>query len=137
MRVISALIVGLVFGVGLTVSGMINPAKIIGFLDIAGRWDPSLLVVMLSALVVSFVGYRIVLAREKPAFEPSFQLPTKTAIDRPLLVGSALFGAGWGLSGLCPGPAVSAAALGKGEVYVFLVALLAGMVLKDGLARRS
>lgn len=137
MRVISALLVGLMFGIGLTISGMINPAKIIGFLDIAGRWDPSLLVVMLSALVVSFVGYRIVLAREKPAFEPSFQLPTKTAIDRPLLVGSALFGAGWGLSGLCPGPAVSAAALGKGEVYVFLVALLAGMVLKDGLARRS
>lgn len=86
---------------------------------------------------MSFAGYRIVLAREKPAFEPSFQLPTKTAIDRPLLAGSALFGAGWGLSGLCPGPAVSAAALGKGEVYVFLIALFAGMLLKDGFPRRS
>lgn len=135
MRVLSALLVGVLFGLGLTISGMINPAKIIAFLDIAGAWDPSLLVVMASALAVSFVGYRIVLAREKPVFEPSFQLPTKTQIDRPLLIGAALFGAGWGLAGLCPGPAISAAALGHGEIYVFLVALAAGMLLKDGLKR--
>ncbi len=134
MRVLSALLVGVLFGLGLTISEMINPAKIIAFLDVAGSWDPSLLVVMASALAVSFVGYRIVLARRAPLFGAAFQLPTKTTIDRPLIVGSALFGVGWGLAGLCPGPAISAAALGKGEIYVFLIALIAGMLLKDGLA---
>jgi len=134
MSVLSALLVGVLFGLGLTISEMINPAKIIAFLDVAGSWDPSLLVVMASALVVSFVGYRIVLARRAPLFGAAFQLPTKTTIDRPLIVGSALFGVGWGLAGLCPGPAISAAALGKGEIYVFLIALIAGMLLKDGLA---
>jgi len=137
MRIISALLVGIAFGAGLTISQMINPAKIIAFLDIAGRWDPSLLVVMASALAVAFIGYRIVLAREKPLFEPGFQLPTKTAIDRPLLAGSALFGAGWGLSGLCPGPAIAGVALGQSEIYIFLLALFAGMALKDGLARKA
>jgi hypothetical protein len=131
MRVLSALIVGALFGLGLTVSDMINPAKIIAFLDVTGKWDPSLLVVMASALAVSFVGYRIVLAQAKPAFEPTFQLPSKTVIDRPLLVGSAIFGAGWGLSGLCPGPAISAAALGQPEVYAFIAAMFAGMAFKD------
>jgi len=135
MRVLSALIVGILFGLGLTISRMIDPAKIIAFLDVTGRWDPSLLVVMASALAVSFVGYRVTLARAKPVFEPSFQLPTKTTIDRPLIVGSALFGTGWGLSGLCPGPAISAAALGNAAIYVFLFALVAGMFLKDGLKR--
>src|SRR5690606_18053745 len=107
MRVLSALLVGVLFGLGLTISEMINPAKIIAFLDVAGSWDPSLLVVMASALAVSFVGYRIVLARRAPLFGAAFQLPTKTTIDRPLIVGSALFGVGWGLAGLCPGPAIS------------------------------
>jgi len=137
MRVLSALAVGVLFGLGLTISGMINPAKIIAFLDVTGDWDPSLLVVMAAALAVAFVGYRIVLARAKPVFEPTFQLPTKTVIDRPLLIGSALFGAGWGLSGLCPGPAISAASLGVGEIYVFMIALLAGMLLKDGLPKSA
>lgn len=135
MRVWSALGVGVLFGLGLTISGMINPAKIIAFLDITGAWDPSLLVVMASALAVSFIGYRIVLVREKPLLDERFQLPAKTTIDRPLIIGSAIFGAGWGLSGLCPGPAISAAALGNGAIYVFLVALVAGMFLKDGLKR--
>ncbi|MCB2097170.1 MAG: YeeE/YedE family protein [Parvularculaceae bacterium] len=138
MRAISALFIGILFGLGLTISGMINPAKIIAFLDIAGSWDPSLLVVMAAALAVSFVGYRIVLARRAPLFGAAFQLPTKTTIDRPLIVGSALFGVGWGLAGLCPGPAISAAALGNGDIYVFLIALAAGMLLKDGLpAKRA
>lgn len=136
MRVLSALAVGLLFGLGLTISEMINPAKIIAFLDIGGAWDPSLLVVMGSALAVSFIGYRVVLARSKPVFEPSFQLPTKTVIDRPLLIGAALFGAGWGLAGLCPGPAISAALLGNGAIYVFLIALFIGMTAKDGLPFR-
>ncbi len=135
MRTLSALVAGLIFGLGLTVSGMINPAKIISFLDIAGKWDPSLLVVMAAALAVASIGYRIVLSREKPAFEPSFSLPTNSVIDRPLIVGSALFGVGWGLAGLCPGPAIAAAALGHVEIYAFLIALVAGMLLKDGLKR--
>lgn len=134
MRVWSALAVGVLFGLGLTISGMIDPAKIIAFLDISGAWDPSLLVVMASALAVSFIGYRIVLARSKPVFEPSFQLPTKTVIDRPLLIGSALFGAGWGLAGLCPGPAIAAASLGAPSVLLFLVAMLAGMVIRQAQA---
>jgi hypothetical protein len=131
MRVFSALIVGILFGLGLTISGMINPSKIIAFLDILGDWDPSLLVVMASALAVSFVGYRIVLARPKPLFDASFQLPTKTAIDQPLLAGAALFGVGWGLAGLCPGPAITAIGLGAGPIVVFLAALVVGMILHD------
>ena len=136
MRVLSALAVGLLFGLGLTISEMINPAKIIAFLDIGGAWDPSLLVVMGSALAVSFIGYRVVLARSKPVFEPSFQLPTKTVIDRPLLIGAALFGAGWGLAGLCPGPALAAIGLGVGPVFVFLAAMVAGFVLHDRIIPR-
>ncbi|OFW98494.1 MAG: permease [Alphaproteobacteria bacterium RIFCSPHIGHO2_12_FULL_63_12] len=137
MRILSALVVGVLFGLGLTISGMINPAKIIAFLDVAGNWDPSLLVVMVSALAVSFVGYRVILAREKPLYEPSFHLPTKTAIDQPLLVGSAIFGAGWGLSGLCPGPAISATMLFAPPVYAFLAAMVAGMLLHDFSGRRT
>lgn len=131
MRLLSALAVGLLFGLGLTISGMIDPAKIIGFLDVTGDWNPSLIVVMGSALLVSFIGYKFVLARERPLFEPSFQLPAKVTIDRPLLVGAAIFGVGWGLAGLCPGPAISAAALGRPEVFAFLAAMIAGMALND------
>lgn len=131
MRLVSALFVGVLFGLGLSISGMIDPAKIIAFLDVSGAWDPSLLVVMASALAVSFIGYRIALAGEKPMFEPSFQLPTKTLIDRPLLLGSALFGVGWGLAGLCPGPAVAALTLGEPAIYAFIGAMLVGMLLHD------
>lgn len=136
MRVASAFVVGVLFGLGLTISQMIDPAKIIAFLDVAGAWDPSLLVVMAAALAVSFAGYRIALAREKPVFEPAFQLPAKTTVDRPLLAGSALFGVGWGLSGLCPGPAISAAALGAAPIYVFLAAMFTTMFAHDALSRR-
>lgn len=131
MRIIAALFVGILFGLGLTVSGMIDPANIIAFLDITGAWNPSLLIVMASALAVSFVGYRLVFAMKKPAFDTSFQVPSKTVIDRPLVLGAAIFGIGWGLSGLCPGPALTAAALLRPEVFVFLAAMLAGMTLKD------
>ncbi|MCB2113393.1 MAG: DUF6691 family protein [Parvularculaceae bacterium] len=136
MRVLSALFVGVLFGLGLTISEMINPAKIIAFLDVSGKWDPSLLLVMASALAVSFVGYRIALSRRAPLFGAAFQLPSKSTIDRPLIIGAGLFGVGWGLAGLCPGPAVSAISLGKVEIYVFLIAMFAGMAVKDGLARR-
>lgn len=131
MRAAAAVVVGILFGLGLTLSGMTNPANIIAFLDVTGAWNPSLLVVMASALAVSFIGYRLVFALKKPVFDKSFQLPTKTGIDRPLIAGSAIFGIGWGLSGLCPGPAISAAALLRPEVYAFIAAMLAGMALKD------
>lgn len=135
MRIFSAFAAGLLFGIGLVVSQMIDPAKVIGFLDIAGAWDPSLALVMGAALVVTFIGYRLVFMRGKPLFESSFQLPTKSAIDRPLVAGSALFGVGWGLSGLCPGPAIAGLSLGRVEIYVFVGAMVAGMLLRDGLKR--
>lgn len=131
MRVAAALLVGILFGFGVTLSGMINPANIIAFLDVTGSWNPSLLVVTASALAVSFIGYRLAFALQKPVLDTSFQNPAKTVIDRPLILGAAIFGIGWGLSGLCPGPAITAAALMRLEVLAFLAAMLAGMALKD------
>ncbi|WP_428408238.1 DUF6691 family protein [Hyphococcus sp.] len=127
MRIVSSFIIGLIFGLGLVVSQMINPQKIVAFLDVAGNWDPSLLVVMGSALVTTFIGYRLVLGREKPLFEEGFQIPTKTVIDRPLLIGAAIFGVGWGLAGLCPGPGITAAAVGGLAPWAYLAAMAAGM----------
>jgi hypothetical protein len=135
MRVWSALGVGVLFGLGLTISGMINPAKIIAFLDVTGSWDPSLLVVMASALATTIVGYRIALARVKPLFDEKFQLPTAVKIDRPLIVGAAIFGIGWGLSGLCPGPVVAASGLLATPTLAFLGAMIAGMVAHDAFRR--
>ena len=127
MRVVSAFLIGLLFGLGLVVSQMINPAKIIGFLDIAGDWDPTLLVVMASALATTFLGYRLVLQRGKPALDALFRLPTNTVIDRPLLIGAGLFGVGWAMAGLCPGPAISAAAVGGPAPWIFVAAMACGM----------
>src|SRR4051794_22536046 len=97
---------GLVFGIGLVVSGMTQPAKVLGFLDVFGAWDPTLVFVMAAAFVVSFVGFRAARQRAKPVLVPEHLWPTRTEIDRPLLIGSAVFGVGWGLVGLCPGPAL-------------------------------
>ncbi|MEZ5891692.1 MAG: DUF6691 family protein [Parvularculaceae bacterium] len=130
MRVLSSFLIGLLFGLGLVVSQMVNPEKIVGFLDIAGNWDPSLIVVMASALVTTFIGYRLVLAREKPVLEPSFQIPTKTVIDRPLIVGAGVFGVGWGLAGLCPGPGIAALSVGGAAIWAYVAAMLAGMGLQ-------
>lgn len=130
MKLVSALVAGFLFGLGLVVSGMINPAKIIGFLDIAGAWDPSLVIVMAAALTVTFVGYRLVWRRKAPLFEPSFQQPAASVIDRRLLIGAGVFGVGWGLAGFCPGPAISAAALGHLEPYLFIAAMLIGMMAR-------
>jgi uncharacterized membrane protein YedE/YeeE len=127
MRVVAALFIGLLFGCGLVVSGMANPQKIINFLDIAGNWDPTLLLVMVGALAVTLVGYRIVLRRPHPLFEAVFQVPTKTNIDLPLVGGAALFGIGWGLSGFCPGPALTAATVGGSNVLMFLGAMVLGL----------
>jgi uncharacterized membrane protein YedE/YeeE len=127
MRLLSAFIVGLVFGAGIAISGMINPAKVLNFFDIAGTWDPSLIFVMGGALVTTFVGYRVVLRRDAPVIEERFQLPTARDIDARLVGGSAVFGVGWGIAGFCPGAAVPALGSGKAEVAGFVVALLAGL----------
>lgn len=126
----AALAAGLLFGAGLVVSGMIDPARIIGFLDIAGGFDPTLLIVMAAALSVTALGYRLARLRAAPVFAPSFPGPPPAAIDARLVGGAALFGAGWGLAGFCPGPAISAAALGRVEPLLFLAAMLAGMMAR-------
>lgn len=119
------LLTGVIFGLGLSVSKMADPEKILGFLDVFGSWDPSLLFTMGGALLVTFFGYRWVLHRG-PILEQHLRLPIKTQVDRRLLTGSAIFGVGWGLAGYCPGPAVTALASGMPETAVFLVAMIAG-----------
>ncbi|MCB1377014.1 MAG: YeeE/YedE family protein [Alphaproteobacteria bacterium] len=127
MRVL-VFIAGLLFGAGVTVSGMVNPSKVLNFMDIAGAWDPTLLFVMGAGLIVTFLGYRWVLARRAPLCAPSFVLPTTTAIDKRLALGAVLFGLGWGLTGFCPGPAVASLAFGNWQAFVFAAAMLAGTV---------
>lgn len=126
-KIIAGLVAGVIFGLGLTISQMVNPAKVIGFLDIAGDWDPSLAFVMASALIVTAVGYRVVWTRPHPVLADAFQVPTNRKIDRELVVGALLFGAGWGLVGLCPGPAIAAVTLGGPPALLFLLAMAAGM----------
>ena len=127
--VLAAFAAGLVFGLGLVVSGMTNPAKVIGFLDLFGDWDPSLALVMGAALAVTAIGYRLVWRRARPLAGTGFQLPASRRLDARLAGGAALFGIGWGLLGLCPGPAVAALASGEGVVLVFLLAMALGMAL--------
>jgi uncharacterized membrane protein YedE/YeeE len=127
-RNIIALLAGLIFGIGLTVSQMVNPAKVLGFLDILGDWDPSLALVMASALIVTAIGYRLVWRRDAPVLAPAFQIPTDERIDGKLAGGALLFGAGWGLVGLCPGPAIAALVLGGLPALGFFAAMVAGMV---------
>ncbi|QDY99114.1 YeeE/YedE family protein [Nitratireductor mangrovi] len=129
-KLLSAFIIGAIFGLGIALSGMANPAKVLNFFDIAGTWDPSLAFVMGGALVTTAIGYRLVFgARQRPLFEKSFGLPTSRAIDLPLVGGSALFGVGWGIAGFCPGGAVPALGLGHPETPVFLAAMIAGIAL--------
>lgn len=131
MRLVVIYLVGLIFGVGISISGMANPAKVLNFFDIAGTWDPSLAFVMGGALVVTFVGYRLVLARSGPLFGGGFALPTARDLDARLIGGSALFGVGWGIAGFCPGGALPALGTLNLSVILFVAALLAGM----GIAR--
>lgn len=128
-RMIVALFSGALFGLGLAVSGMANPAKVIGFLDVAGDWDPTLAFVMGGAVLVTLLTFRLVLRRERPVLDEGFYLPKKTDVDVRLVGGAALFGVGWGLSGFCPGPAVVALTTGIPSVFVFFAAMLAGMSL--------
>lgn len=127
MRPLANLIAGVVFGLGLVISGLANPAKVLNFLDLAGTWDPSLAFVMAGAVATTWLGYRLALARPKPAYDARFHLPTSTAVDARLLAGAAVFGIGWGLAGYCPGPAITALPLLNPATFVFVVAMLLGM----------
>lgn len=120
---------GLVFAVGLALSGMTQPAKVLGFLDVSGTWDPSLAFVMMGAIGVHALCYRFIRRRPAPIFAPEFALPTSQRVDAPLLLGAALFGVGWGLGGFCPGPALTSLVTGAPKVLVFVGAMLAGMYL--------
>lgn len=133
MRLVITYLIGLVFGIGISVSGMANPAKVLNFFDVAGTWDPSLILVMAAALVTAFVGYRIVLRRPKPLIDPIFHLPNNPRIDARLIGGSALFGVGWGIAGFCPGGALPALGTGRIEVLAFVAALIAGIFIAKGL----
>jgi len=125
--------IGLLFGLGLVISGMGNPAKVLGFLDLSkigdGIWDPSLALVMASALLVTGIGFRLVFRRGKPLFADRFDLPTRQFLDARLLGGAALFGIGWGLVGFCPGPAFTALSLGSLESALFVFSMMVGMAL--------
>jgi uncharacterized membrane protein YedE/YeeE len=133
-RIAVALAAGLIFGFGLSISGMIDPARVIGFLDIAsGHWDPSLIFVLGGAILVAAPGVAIGRQMTKPVLDQRFHLPEKTTIDRRLLIGSAIFGVGWGLAGFCPGPALSALSTGSVSIGLFVVALIIGMLLHDRL----
>ena len=128
-KIISALLAGIIFGVGLVVSGMSNPAKVLNFLDIAGTFDPSLIFVMGGAVVVVFVGYKLVLKRKTPIFDNAFHIPTRKDIDKNLIIGSAIFGIGWGIGGFCPGPSLTAILLGSEGIVYFFPALLVGLII--------
>ena len=131
MWIIAPLICGLIFGAGLLISGMVQPTKVLAFLDIFGAWDPSLAVVMVAALAVAVPGFMLANRRSQPWLAPQYFWPGKAAIDLPLVTGAALFGIGWGLVGLCPGPALESLATLSPGVIVFVVAMAAGMALHD------
>jgi uncharacterized membrane protein YedE/YeeE len=121
--------IGLLFGIGLIVSGMTDPGKVLGFLDLAGNWDPSLLFVMGGATLVAGIGFGLARRRGRTFFGAPLRLPAATAIDRRLVIGSLVFGAGWGLAGFCPGPALASLGTGRGEPLLFSLAMIAGMAL--------
>jgi uncharacterized membrane protein YedE/YeeE len=127
MRMFVIYLIGVVFGTGIVLSGMANPAKVINFFDVAGSWDPSLAFVMGGALIVTGIGYRLVFGRERPLWEGRFNLPTARKLDARLIGGSAVFGVGWGIAGFCPGGALPAIGTGQSEVLIFTAAMLAGI----------
>jgi uncharacterized protein len=129
MHLITAWAIGLIFGLGISISGMANPAKVLNFFDIAGKWDPSLAFVMGGALVTTFIGYRLVFRRPAPVLDTGFHLPATRRIDARLLGGAAVFGIGWGISGFCPGGALPALGTGAPDVFAFVAALVAGILL--------
>ena len=140
MSILVQFLVGLTLGLGLLLAGMSNPAKVLNFLDLGaipgGGWDPSLAFVMAGAIAVTFLGYRVVLLRPRPLLGDSFQLPGATAIDARILTGSAIFGLGWGLAGLCPGPALTALGTGGSAAVIFVATMFLGMGAARWLANR-
>lgn len=133
----SAFLAGLLFGLGLLVSGMANPAKVLGFLDLAGHWDPSLALVMAGAILVGLVAFRLASQRQRSLLAEPMRLPTSRDIDRRLVLGGIGFGVGWGLAGFCPGPALVALGAGEMKAVVFVAAMLAGMALFEVLDQRT
>jgi uncharacterized membrane protein YedE/YeeE len=137
MKLVPAYLIGLVFGLGIALSGMINPAKVLNFFDIAGTWDPSLAFVMGGALAVTAVGYRLVFGRSRPLIDDHFHLPAAKAVDLRLIGGAAVFGIGWGIAGFCPGGALPAIGTGRSEVLIFVAALIAGILATRALTNRA
>jgi uncharacterized membrane protein YedE/YeeE len=135
MHAVSAFAAGLLFGIGLIVSGMTDPGKVIGFLDLAGRWDPSLAFVMGGAILVGFFAFRLASRRTKSFLGGAMHLPTSRDIDPRLVAGSLAFGVGWGLAGFCPGPALVSFSSGQDKAAVFVLAMLAGMLIHTGAER--
>lgn len=136
MAIVTALLSGLVFGLGLLLSGLANPAKVLGFLDIAGRWDPSLVLVMTAAVATATLAFAAARKRATSYLGVALDLPTATHIDARLFGGSALFGVGWGITGLCPGPAIAALGTGEPKAAVFVAAMVLGMALFELIERR-
>lgn len=136
MNRILVVLAGLLFGAGVTVSGMVNPAKVLNFMDLFGTWDPTLLFVMGAGLAVTLLGYRLTFRRTRPLCAARFVLPDKVALDARLLTGAALFGLGWGLSGFCPGPAVAALVFGDAQTWLFVASMAAGMIATKAISRR-
>jgi uncharacterized protein len=131
-RILVALACGMIFGFGLSLSGMVDPARVIAFLDIAsGNWDPSLAFVLGGALAVALAGMAVVRRMAAPVFDDHFHLPPKGGVDRRLLLGSALFGTGWGMAGFCPGPAIASLSMGIGPTVLFVASMLVGMAMHD------
>ena len=135
-KVIATFLIGCIFGLGIAISGMANPAKVANFFDIAGSWDPSLIFVMAGALAVTAIGYRVLFSRvDRPVFDTAFHLPTRTGIDARLIAGASTFGVGWGIAGFCPGGAIPALGLGDVSAYAFVAAMVAGIVIARTLDR--
>jgi uncharacterized protein len=137
MQILVTYLAGLIFGVGLCISGMNRPEKVLGFLDVAGLWDPSLAFVMAGAIGVAFFAFRLAAMRARAWLGDPMRLPTSTNVDRRLLAGSAIFGLGWGLAGVCPGPAIVDLGFLDPRAAVFVVAMLAGMVAEGFVARAN
>ncbi len=127
MRLLACFLIGGLFGAGLAISGMMNPAKVIGFLDLAGDWDPTLAVVMAAALAISAAGYAVQRRRARPLLAGAFRIPPAGVVDARLVAGAVLFGVGWGIAGFCPGPAIAALSTGRWDVALFVVSMAAGM----------
>jgi uncharacterized protein len=136
IRLITALIIGAVFGIGLAIAGMLNPSKVVGFLNAFGDWDPSLAFVMSGGVLVNAIGHRFVIKRKAPIQCATFSMPTSTNIDKPLVIGSVIFGMGWGLAGLCPGPVVASLFLNGQAMLPFFGLLITGLLVGQIVMRR-